>query len=297
MKFIRIVPIFFIGACLSLAAPAATVNTQAEPLSKAEKLKALRRALSGGGANGAGRGAASSAARGHSRSRTEPAKPTDFRAQALSELQPDEKAYSSNPAPVLATVRTQSILAEDPVFYQGVRLGLTLSPYRPEGHMPLVNLGERDLAALPSTWMLGIDLRLLPWTTSVLGRHAWGLRVAGAYAGQNVKLTAPTGKDLGATKLHSFQSSLLLSQQWAMRGNWSWDLDLGVSRFDVIQTGRSSLAEASDAIWLAVGRTGPAYRFGRLSMGLDYEHRRPFTRGWAKLNESAWLLGVSYGLR
>ncbi|NJL25320.1 MAG: hypothetical protein HC902_09170 [Calothrix sp. SM1_5_4] len=163
----------------------------------------------------------------------------------------------------------------------------------------MLTLGERDLSRLASTWMLGAEFRYMSWTTSFLSEHSVGFRVSAAYAVQSVALAGPTGKDLGKTRLHSLQTGVALSQEWAVGRwpAWAWDLDIGLSRFDQIQTGESNLAEASGDVWLATGRIGPSYRIGDFWMGLTYERRTPVSSGWARLDDSAVILGVHYGLR
>ena len=65
----------------------------------------------------------------------------------------------------------------------------------------------------------------------------------------------------------------------------------------MIQTGQSSLAQASGGTWLAAIRTGPSYKLGPLALSLSYEGRRPLTKSWATLNENGVLLGMAYGIR
>lgn len=257
---------------------------------KAEKLQLLRKALRGGGDGGE-----------NPRPRHPPPKsePVDMQKRALDELKQEESSYSDSAGPSVAVVRTQSLVAEDPVSYSGLQLGLTVQPYSPEGRVPLVTLGERDLSGAGDTWMPGLEARYLPWTSRLFGRHGVGFRAGLAYARQELALYAPTGMRLANTELHALQSYLLLSQAWsvAKSKSWSVNFDAGVSRFDMLVTSGSSLGEASDNLWLGIVRLGPSYRAGHFQFNLNYERREPISGGWARLAENGMSLGVLYGIR
>jgi hypothetical protein len=289
VKFTGFISIFFAALLVGAGATFSTTTAAAAEMTKAEKLKALRKALGGQSPESASAHKSASKAKSIE----------DFRAQALDELKPEESSYSSSTTPVVATVSTREIEALDPVRYESFRVGFTAQTFRPEAKIPLVSLGEKDLNGLPAVPMWGLSLRLLPWRTSWLADHAIGLKLAVAYAGETVSLKGPTGKDLGLTKLHNVLSSAWLSQEWNLSSSkhWRWDLDLGVSRLDMIETGENPLAQASDAIWLTSMRLGPAYHYGPLSVNLDYERRVPFSRGWAKLNADSLVMGMAYGFR
>lgn len=276
---------------VALVAWGATTHAQsdAQTLSKEQRLKAIREAMGG-----------SSRAKGPARNAAPEAKPpADYRARALEELRPDAAAYSADPSPRLATVVTQEIRSTDPIYYQGLQFGLTAQSYRPRGTVPLVTLGDRRLDDMPATVLPGLELRYMPWVTSLLGAHALGVRAAASYVAQTIALTGTTGKDLGPTKLHTLQISAFLSQEWvwASRPSLSFTFDLGAGHFDLIQAGRANLAQASSGLWLALLRAGPAYRVGPVWLNVQYEARRPLSRGWARVADDAVLAGVSYGLR
>ncbi|MBX3022689.1 MAG: hypothetical protein KF799_13535 [Bdellovibrionales bacterium] len=283
MKFIRIVPWVFIALSLQ-----ATAQTTEAPLTKEQRIKALRKAL---GSSGGSETPVSEKAK-------VPAAPIDYRDRALSELRPKEDSYSHNLQPILATVQTQKIEATDPVLYQGLQLGLTFQRYRPQGRVRLVTLGERSVDQQP-TVMTGLEMRYMPFTTTLLGHHTWGFRGAVNYAVQNVKLYGPTGKDLGPTKLHSIQAAGYVSQEWSFAdtSDWSWLVDIGIGHFDLIQTGEHNFSQASGGGWIALLRTGPSYRLGSVWMNLAYERRTTLTRDWARIKEDGVLLGVQYGFR
>lgn len=269
----------------------ATANAQSEALTKEQRLKAIREAMGSSRGDGAERPGRSS--------RVESKAPVDYRSRALEELKVGPEAYSLDPRPRLATVVTQEIRSTDPIYYQGLQVGLTAQSYRPRGTVPLVGLGERRLDDLPSTILPGLELRYMPWVTEVGGRHLIGFRTAASYAAQGVKLVSPTGKDLGPTKLHSLQASLFLSQEWVWtaRPSLSAALDLGVGRFDLIQSGTANVAQASSGLWLSLLRVGPAYRIGPVWLSVMYEARRPLSRGWARVADDAVLAGVQYAVR
>lgn len=228
-----------------------------------------------------------------------PSENVDSRQRALDELKRPEESYTSDTAPSTAVVRTQPILAKDPVFYRGLQLGLTVQPYSAEGRVPLVSLGERDLTGASPTWMPGLEARFLPWTSHLLGEHGVGFRLGAAYTRQEISLYARTGVKLANTELHALETYAFLSQQWRLAGAkyWSVNADLGAMRFDTLLTSTSTLGEASDNIWLGVLRLGPAYRSGPFSFSLAYERREKVSAGWARLAGDGVVAGVMYDLR
>lgn len=284
MGIVRIVPCLIYALSLS-----AFAQTAEAPLSKEQRIQALRKAL----------GSSARSESVETKTKKEPAVAPDYRERAMQELRPRERSYSADPHPSLATVRTQEIESRDPVTYQGLQVGLSTQYYHPEGTVRLVTLGERNLNKLSATAMTGLELRYMAFSTKWAGEHAWGFRGSFNYAAQNVKLYGPTGKDLGATKLHSILSSAFVSQEWIFKNGpeWSWTLDAGAGHFDMIQTGVTSLAQASSGKWLVLFRTGPSYRIGSFWMNLSYERRAPVTKGWASLASDGLLLGVQYGIR
>lgn len=267
-----------------------TAFAESETLTKEQRLKAIREAM------GSSRSTPERASRS---TKTDTKAPVDYRSRALDELKPPPQAYSLDPSPRLATVVTQEIKSTDPIYYQGLQIGLTAQSYRPHGTVPLVTLGERRLDDMPATILPGLELRYMPWVTELGGRHLVGFRTAASYVAQSVKLVSSTGKDLGPTKLHSLQASILLSQEWvwAARPALSAMLDLGVGRFDLIQSGTSNVAQASSGLWLSLLRVGPSYRIGPVWLNVMYEARRPLSRGWARVADDAWIAGVQYGIR
>lgn len=270
----------------------AFAHAQAEtPMSKEEKLRRLREAMRGGTIS------QSEPAKGKKSARKEAA-PVDLRAHALGELKP--KSYSESAEPSRAIVRTHIIEAKDPVYNLGLQLGLTIQPYSARGQVPMITYGENDLSRLESTWQLGLEMRYVPWTTEWLGRHGVGVKLGGAYSRQAVSLRGPTGASLGATQIHSLNAYAMLSQEWLFTKfpEWGWGLDLGGSRFDLIQTSADPLASASDSLWLGLVRTGPTYRAGDFWFNLSYERRQPLTRGdWARVDANSFVLGALYGIR
>lgn len=257
---------------------------------KAERLQQLRKALRGESADG---------------DRPKPRHPppkgeaVDMQLRALDELKQEDSSYSSYAGPSVGVVRTQSLIAEDPVTYTGLQLGLTMQPYSARGTVPLVSLGRRDLSGADPTWMLGFEARYLPWTSQLFGTHAVGLRAGIAYSRQDISLFAPSGAALANTELHALQSYILLSQTWSLAKSrrWSVNTDVGVSRFDMLLTSSSTLGEASDNIWLGVLRLGPSLRAGNFQFNLNYERRERLSEGWARLAENGVSLGVLYGIR
>lgn len=165
--------------------------------------------------------------------------------------------------------------------------------------MPLVTVGERDLGALPATVLPGLELRDLPWTSELLGHHAVGVRAAASYVAQNVRLSGPSGKDLGPTKLHTLAVGAFLSQEWVWTSHpsFSASFDVGVGHFDLIQAGAANVTQASGGVWLSLWRVGPSYRVGSFWLNAMYESRRALSRSWARAPESAALIGVAYGVR
>lgn len=263
------------------------------PLSKSEKLKRLREAMRGGGGD-----VAPATAADRKKKNVPPPPPEDMRERAFRELRP--KTYSDKTEAGTAVVRTRVIEAADPVYNFGLQLGVALQPYSPRGEVPMVTLGRNDLSRLDSTWMPAVELRYAPWTPRWLGHHALGFRIGAGYARQDVTVRGPTGADLGATRLHSLHSYAFLSQEWVFTHapRWGWALDLGGSRFDVIQTGANPLTDASDSVWLALLRTGPTYRVGDFWFSLGYERRQPTGRSkWAQLEADAVVIGALYGIR
>lgn len=257
------------------------------PASKSEKLERLRKAL---------RGSSGTPAPRHPPPKAEA---VDMQIRARDELKLESSAYSDGLAPSVAVVRTTSILAKDPVYYSGLQVGVNAQPYTPQGKAPLVTLGERNLGSADQTYMLGLEARYMPWISGLFGEHSVGFRIGASYARQEINLFAQTGVRLGNSNLHSLQSYVLLSQQWALPSAkyWSVNVDAGVSRFDMLLTSSSSLGEVSDDIWLATLRLGPAYRTGNLSFNLNYERRQRMTDGWARLEENGIMLGMLYGIR
>lgn len=261
------------------------------PVSKAEKLRKLREALRGDGAD------AQKPKPRHPPDKSQP--PTDMIQRALVELKPADNAYSINAEPSSAVVRTKIIAAEDPVAYRGLQLGITVQPYSPVGSAPLVTLGERDLGQAGDTWMYGLEMRYTPWKSRLLGEHGVGLRVGASYARQELAVYSATGIRLGNTQLHSLHSYALLSQEWILkRLPWlSLNLDLGASRFDMILTSESTLGEVSDDIWMGLLRVGPSARWGDLSFNLSYERREALTDSWVRMASDGVMLGILYGVR
>lgn len=259
------------------------------PTSKSEKLKKLREAM---------RGRASSERK--SSAPLDATRNQDMWQRALQELTPKENAYSNKTEASSAVVRTQLIEAKDPVFNHGLQVGLTLQPYSPRGRVPMVSLGQNDLNRLESTWMPGFQIGYAPWESDLLGKHGVGLRFGASYARQAVDVYGPSGNSLGDTELHSLLTYGFLTQEWIFNRapRWSWHADLGASRFDMLQTGQHTLAEASDSVWLALLRTGPSWRAGDFWFGLSYERRMPLSAGsWVRIDPDAVILGVQYGLR
>lgn len=270
-----------------IAASSAHAQTSATP-SKSAKLEQLRKALRGGQASGPA-----------PRHPPPKAEAIDMQMRARDELRLNNNSYSDGVAPSVAVVRTQSILAKDPVYYSGLQIGVNVQPYAPQGKAPLVSLGERSLSSADATYLLGLEARYMPWISNVFGEHSVGFRVGASYARQELNLFAQTGVRLGNSNLHSLQTYALLSQQWALprAKYWSVNVDAGVSRFDMLLTSQTSLGEVSDDIWLATLRMGPSFRLGDLSFNLNYERRQRVTDGWARMEENGIMLGILYGIR
>lgn len=256
---------------------------------KAEKLEQLRKALRSGGSE-------ESATPRHPPLKSEK---VDMQSRALDELKLNSSAYSESATPSVAVVRTQSIIAKDPVYYSGLQIGLNVQPYSAQGIAPLVTLGPRDLSVAEPSYMFGFEARYMPWMSVLLGEHSVGFRMGASYARQALNLYAPTGVRLGDSNVHSLQSYAFLSQEWVLprAKYWSMNADLGVSRFDMLLTSSSTLGEASDNIWLGTLRLGPSFRSGDLSFNLNYERRERLTEGWARLAEDGIILGILYGIR
>ncbi|NJL25321.1 MAG: hypothetical protein HC902_09175 [Calothrix sp. SM1_5_4] len=109
--------------------PSISVAQDTAPLTKQQKLEALRKALGGG------RSSESEARPGVRGKKTPPPKP-DYLSRALEELKVDDSAYGITQNTPLATVQTRAIESADPVSYEGLRIGLSLQPYQPRGRMP-----------------------------------------------------------------------------------------------------------------------------------------------------------------
>ena len=257
--------------------------------SKEEKLQQLRKALRGDGGT-----------QGDTPRRPPPTSaPVDMRLRALDELKQKDDSYSSEAGPSIGVVKTQNILAEDPVYYTGLQLGVTAQPYQPMGEAPLVTLGRRDLSQYESTWMFGIEARYMPWVSSLAGEHGVGFRLGGAYTKQAIELRAPTGVRLGNSALHALQTYATFSQEWILPSDkrWSLNADVGLMRFDMLLTSASSVGETSDNIFLGLVRLGPAFRLGDFSFNVNYERRQRLSNGWARLEDNAFTLGLLYGIR
>lgn len=222
----------------------------------------------------------------------------DMRARALNELTPKSDSYMKVPAANSAVVRTSNIIAEDPVRYVGLKIGLTAQNHGISGMAPLTVIGSADLANSRSTWMGGLEAQYLPWTTGLWRNHTAGFRLGAAYARQSLPLTGPSGVAIQNTMVHSLISYFLLSQQWSLYGSrWSFHADVGGARADVLLTSSSTVGEASTSSWWTVARVGPSFHLGSMSVNLSYEMRRPVSEGWARLPDSAFVLGLLYGVR
>jgi hypothetical protein len=279
--------------CASLCASAA-----AAPSSRTQSIEARRRAVR---ALLSGRSADTEDAQ--QSKKAQPAKLIDFKQMATQEIAAP-MTPSSDEAPAVrtsaATVTTQSLIEEDPIQYAHFELGMSATPYRPQGEVPLTGLGNYNLHRVSESILWGLEGRYLPWSIGGLTNWHWGFRLGAQYSKQSVHLAGPTGNSLGKTEVNSLISNLWLSSSYGFRWShlWGWNLDVGPSRLDLIQTSASTLANQSDSLWLLMLQSGPSIKAGRWDLQLNYQYRTPFRRsGWAEMASSGVSLSVLYGLR
>ncbi len=277
---------FVVLFCLTICSYSEAAEIQAE---RQQKREALRRYL----------GRPSGSVKKPVLKTKPPTIDSDLRSQALSEIKADEKAFTPEPIGS-ATVITQKIEAKDPVAYQGLQIGLTARAFTPKGRVPIVAMGYRELDQhVGRTWLLGGELRVMPYR-SELFKSAVGFRAGLAYAGQNLTLFTLSGRSLGPSRLHSLESYFTVSQNWVWNSfpRWSFELDLGISRFDSILASQNSLANESDHVWAATALVGPKVRLGDFWLSINYQHREPVSRGdWFRVNEQSLVFGAQYAVR
>jgi len=221
----------------------------------------------------------------------------DFKAEALKELAPPQGKTAPPSIRPSAVVQTRVIEAGDPLLYEGLQVGLSVQRYNPKGRIPLIVLGEKRLEDQPSAWMYGVEIKGQLASNWLWSHHQIGWRWVTNYANQKVDLRGPTGVSLGETRLHALQNTLFMAQEWGFTARWSLLLDLGYSRFDVIQSGQNAFSETSGELWMVAGRLGVAYRLGAFWVNLEYERRWPTKPSWVEVDSGNWILGLKYAVR
>ena len=151
-------------------------------------------------------------------------------------------------------------------------------PYKPQGRVQLPGAEAYSLDDLQTRPMLSLEARWPAWQKQTQNQNLlMGPFFNWAYTQHDLQLRTPTGRDLGKTRLHSSRIVAGLGADWVRSSKWSLPADIGIGRWDSVQSSDSAIANNSRAVDFTMLGAGAQYRFsGSWLTRLSYEYLWPW---------------------
>ncbi|MEK7358714.1 MAG: hypothetical protein AAB250_19875 [Bdellovibrionota bacterium] len=202
--------------------------------------------------------------------------PTSLRDQAASELKLAPADVSGTVMPTPATVRSRVEAVKSPIAPLAYRLGVSLQPLTPEGTMSVAGSAPYELSVLGSRPMVALEGQWLPLTFERIPRARFGAYASLGYAQHTMDLKSPSGAAMENTQVHSTKMQTGLSSSWQLPRDSKWSLNgqLGLGRWNTVQSSTSSYANQSTSLsYSALGANVERSFFEGLSGYAGYEYR------------------------
>ena len=208
----------------------------------------------------------------------------EIQGRAANELTVPSENQSTHPGVSAATVKLQGTNLEDPNVYPTFQVGVSIQQYQPIGTGQVVGLDPYDLAVVGSQPMFGLDLRYLPFESS-LGSSAPNLASGFygnvGYSEHQLSLKSPIGTAIEDATLHTtrVEAGLATRYRFARIPKLSLLPMAGIGWIDSIQSAGNALANhSSSAAYMGLGLQVEYQLLTRWSVFGGYAYRTTLSR-------------------